>query len=205
MVRQMENTTFYNGEFELHKIHPYKLWDINKREWVHPPGVTTIVGQFSKDGLIQWAANEAAKCAIELYGTIPKNELLDKARKAYLNKRDTAADGGTEGHAWIEAYVRGEVSKDPSKYMFKGEFGEVFAKAFLQFEKDYNPSDHNPEIPLYSKAFNYAGIRDDYVMINGKRYTLDYKTGNPDFEYKAHIKRYSSSRQSRRIRLSSVP
>ena len=185
-------SVLYDGSVDILKYHPYKIIDRVLGLTISPPGVTSIVGQFSKDGLLQWSANEAARSALDLTkeGKLSDSEIIKIASHAYLEKRDNAADGGTEGHKWIETYVRGELGED---YSFESEYGINFVEAYLEFEKDYKLEDSHPEDMLYSREFRYAGTRDDYVLINGKRYTLDYKTGNPDFEYNTYRKRYTGS------------
>lgn len=178
----------YNGEVEILKYHPYKIYDSKSKIYHTPPGVTSITGLFSKDGITQWAANEAAQCAIDLQGTMSNGDIYKIASKKYLESRNNAADGGTEGHKWIENYVRGEVDKE---YSFESEYGINFVEAYLEFEKDYKLEDQHPEDMLFSRSFIYAGTRDNYLLIDSVRYTLDYKTGNPDFEYDPYRKRYT--------------
>lgn len=185
--------SLYNGQVEIYRYHPYKLIDHEENLTITPPGVTTITGQFSKEAIPQWAANEAAKTAIELTKLgKPESEVYDRARKRYIELRDEAADGGTEGHKWIETYVQGQVlGEQQTEYSFESEHGIQFVEAYLQFERDHDLLAQESETMLYSRYYRYAGIRDNLCMLDGVLTTLDYKTGNPDFEYNSYRKHYS--------------
>lgn len=183
------SNTLYNGQVTVRKVHPYEVVDSLTGITHNPPGVTTITGQFSKEAIPQWAANEAAKTALELRDSqLSYDEIYDLARKKYLTLRDNAADGGTEGHKWIEKYSLNELGEE---YYFTSEHGIDFVEAYLEFENDHVIQEENPERLLFSRKYLYAGMRDNLALIDETLTTLDYKTGNPDFEYDQHEKRYT--------------
>jgi hypothetical protein len=175
----------YQG-YTLKRRHPYVF--VKDGEEIRPPGVTTITGQFGKDAIMQWAANLAAQTAVELYGSLPNEEVYEKARKKHIEVKTDAGAGGTEGHAWIEAYLKDELG---DSYYFESEYGINFVEAFLEFEKEYEFTTHQPEKILLSLDFFYAGTRDDLAIKDNQNWTLDFKTGNPDFEYDERNRRYT--------------
>lgn len=177
----------YKERVEILSIHPYKvLVDGRLRT---PPGVTTITGQFAKEAIPQWAANLASETALKLAGTRPDSEVYDIARKRYLEVRDDAADGGKEGHKWIEAYIQGELE---DTHFFESEHSINVVEGYLEFEQDYPITSQEPEKLLYSIDYDYGGMRDNLGVNRDKQLlTLDFKTGNPDFEYSQNLKRYT--------------
>ncbi len=146
-------------------------------------GVTTMLGLLGKEGLIQWAAN----CAVE---ALQNGDEPQEAKYAWMKKRDKAGDVGTRVHAWIEEHIKGnnsEVSEDmrPS------------VEAFLQWESTHQPEYAESERMVYSAEFDYCGTVDCVAVIDGKRVVLDFKTGEPDKEYKAYEKRYTGKLRAR--------
>lgn len=173
--------------YELQRIHPYRFKDTLTGEILTPPGVTSITGLLSKDAIPQWAANEAAKTAIELKGVLEDSEVYDIARKRYITLRDDAADGGTQAHKWIEDYLNDNLK--PYHY-FESEASINIVKAFLRWEQEHPFDSHIAEQVLFSPTHYYAGTRDD-LAFKDVYWTIDFKTGNPDFEYDERQKRYS--------------
>lgn len=159
-------------------------------------GVTTITGQFEKAGIAQWASNLAAEEAMRLMrgGGLSDAEIYNQARFKYIEERDDAAEGGTEAHDWIELYLKGELQDD---HFFQSEKSINCIEAYLQFERDYEPTDHIPEKNVISLALDYCGTRDDRPKLQGFITTMDFKTGNPDTEYDTRFKRYTGKIRAR--------
>lgn len=164
----------YDGKYEIEfseKAHRYKV----NGEIV--PGVTGMLKLLSKgDSLMQWAVN----CAIE---AIEAGESPADAKYAYLRKRDTAGDVGKRVHAWIETYTTTGREETYQPDM------EAAISAYLKWEKDNDIKHIDSERVVFSEQYRYAGTVDDIHESQGKRVVNDYKTGNPDFEYKN--KRYT--------------
>lgn len=144
-------------------------------------GVTTITGQFEKGGLAQWAANLAAETAIEFRTSkLTDAELLNLARFKHEEVKKDAAEGGTEAHDWIEKYLKNELLRT---HFFESDKSIGIIEAYLEWEREYQPTNRIPEKNVISLEFDYCGTRDDRPVIGGVITTLDFKTGNPDAEY----------------------
>jgi len=179
----------YQGKYEVKRQHPYVIVNNETGEELRPPGVTSITGNIgSKEAIPQWASNTAAQTAIDIFNDYKPAEVYDIARKKYIELRNDAGEGGTEGHKWIETYLKGELEDE---YCFESEHGIQFVEAYLEFEKDHPFDAHVAESLLFSEKYFYAGQRDDLVSRGGVYGTLDFKTGNPDFEYNSYTKKYS--------------
>lgn len=165
----MKELKLYGGEYTLtfsEGNHRYKVNGDYKF------GVTTILGLLGKEGLIQWSAN----CAVEamLAGEDPKD-----AKYAWMRKRDKAGDVGTRTHAWIEEHIKGnDLPIEPDM--------EKTVGAFLRWEAEVKPEYAESERLIYSAEFDYCGTVDCVAVIDGKRVVLDFKTGDPDKEYKKY-------------------
>lgn len=178
---------FYE-RYELKRRHPYRFLDTKTGEIIKPVGCTTVTGLLGKDAIPQWAANLAARYAID-NSQMDGDELYEQARKAHIRARDDAAEGGTAAHAWIEAYLKGELEDE---YYFETEAALNIVEAYLKFETDYPFTNHKPETILFSKEYKFAGTRDDLAWNNEFVFwTHDFKTGNPDFEYDPKTKTYT--------------
>ena len=74
------------------------------------PGVTTILGVLDKPALLWWAAREAAQAtaAAIVDGGMPADRAIEVGKKAPFQRRQDAADAGTQAHACVEAHYAGE-------------------------------------------------------------------------------------------------
>ena len=91
--------------------HQYKV-DGEKK-----PSVTQIVGQLDKPALVQWAANTACNFISDSVDELSNDQqkpidhgdldtVIKHARSSWRDKRDKAADEGSEIHEWLEKYLQ---------------------------------------------------------------------------------------------------
>lgn len=163
------------------------------------PGVTTIIGNgLPKPALMGWAAKTIAEYVAdrldERDGHVVADQLMDsladlsrlkgkpwpdklsRTRVAELLKgvhfedRDQAAKRGTEVHNLAEKLAHGEEIEVPEPLA-----GHV--DAYLQFLKDWQPTDALIEFVVGSTVHRYSGTGDMIAtLIDGKRWLLDIKT-----------------------------
>lgn len=161
------------------KVHRYTVSRDGGVSWNSTQGVTTILGKvISKDGLMQWAANMAVEAM--LAGEDPK-----LAKKAHTKKKDAGADIGTLVHNAIEANIGSLIETGtPMAQAFTQKEASLAYTAWLDWQDKYKPVFQSCERKVYSVAYNYSGTCDAVAIINGKRYLIDWKTANPQIEFK---------------------
>jgi hypothetical protein len=138
-----------------------------------PKGVTTIMGKVIAKDLMGWALS----CATEYLQTklpVVTEEDLKVAEKAYTLKRDAGANTGTEAHALVEQYLKGETVglSDAS-----AEAANAY-NAFVAWFTDVAPKVINVEEVIYSVSGQFAGTYDCMLEVDGLVYLCDLKTTN---------------------------
>ncbi len=186
----------YNGTVTLEfneGAHRYKV-DNEFKE-----GVTTILNSVtSKDGLIAWAANLSANTfrddltrLISKNGTISVDDiesLSDVARKAHTAKKDKGADIGTQVHATVAYFIDQWIAgKEHAIYDNENTQAQHALDAFMKWHNKYQPEYIKSEQPVYSKEYEYCGTFDCLAKIGGKMTMIDFKTGNPNMNYKTGV------------------
>lgn len=163
-------------------------------------GVTTAINYLHKDGLTQWAANKAVDVFKEAYSQLPTmgeeefDELCKQAKNLHTQSKYESADIGKQVHEWIENHIKGH----------DGEISELMQPsidAFLSWEEAHDPEYIDSERLVYSWEYDYCGQVDLVAKINGKRLTLDFKTGKPDWEYNSYKKRFTGNKRARSTHL----
>lgn len=146
---------------------------------VEYPSVTTILGILDKPALLQWSSNCAVDFVKDHFNELKdptdvhKGEaILEQARKAFLVKRDTAADAGTQCHHAIEMYLAGH---DPYPSLACEASMNGFM-AFLEWESKNHVEWVRSEVTVYSILHGYAGRFDALARVNGHLYLIDFKT-----------------------------
>ncbi len=138
------------------------------KENIRVPGTTTIIGRFKDSGALLWWAFEQGKAAQR--GEI--NSLYDK--------RDQAADLGTQVHDLVEKHIKGEdVSLDGLDEKVVSGYS-----AYIKWESMTNLKIIEQEIPLVSERYQFGGTPDGIGMINGELCLVDWKTSSgiyPDY------------------------
>ena len=101
-------------------------------------GVTTIIGNMSKDFMAPWAVKEFYEYMVEnwdlskTYTSEESEELLLTAKKQYNVKSAEARKIGTIVHEWVSNHIQGKDSAIPNIEEVKNSI-----KSFLDFEKDH--------------------------------------------------------------------
>lgn len=175
MASELTERTIYNGLFHL--VHNPNAKGRAARYIVNgtekPKGVTTIIGQTLAKDLMDWAVD----CAIEyLKDRLPvvTEHDLEVASKAYTKKRDFGASTGTEAHALVEHYLKGEATSIDG---VSKEAQNAF-RAFVEWFEAMTPGVVNVEETIYSKEYGYAGTYDCTLKIGDKTILCDLKTTN---------------------------
>ena len=135
-------------------------------------GVTTILGVLAKPQLLPWASKEACEYVQQNLKSMDELEsVLAKAKNAYAQKRDKAADIGTLAHSWISDYIGG---KNPKR----NEEIAIITDNFLKWVEEAKPKFLASEKVVHSKQHWFAGTLDFIAEIGGKQYLGDIKTGS---------------------------
>lgn len=98
--------------------------------------------------------------------------IFEQARKAYVIKRDGAADAGTQCHHAIQMYIEGH---DPYPSLTCDESKNGF-QAFLSWESKNHVEWLESEVEVVCTTIGYAGRFDAIAIVNGHRYLIDFKT-----------------------------
>ena len=139
------------------------------------PSVTTInkIGQDS-GGLIHWAWN------------------LGMEQKDYRNARDQAAEGGTVGHALVDAAIHG-TEADLSGYSPEAQSaGQIAFGAYKEFMAQTRMEIVASEVPLVHEELRYGGCIDAVGRgANGQLCILDWKTGHVYADHLCQVAAYA--------------
>ncbi len=198
----------YGGEVCLRfnkRKHIYLVTDPvrgYRNEWV--PSVTGILGAIAKPALVDWAAREAAKKAVELleahgpdYWVETEDRLKDlerEAARAHRQRRDKAADIGTIVHEWIEQWAKGEEPEEP-----KHPEAMSAVSSFLEWAHQVKMQPLATEVRLYHRDGGYAGTTDLLYSWTGSDGQLrlelaDIKTGTGVYpEYTLQLAAYAAA------------
>lgn len=159
--------------------------DTDQRLW----SVTTIIKLSSgNDGLVEWAARETAKAAVQSLKTVETMvsdsgpdaavEWLRSARYRALQGQRTATELGTAVHHACETYVltgtRPQVDPEVAPFLDR----------FEDWCERFGPEYEAAEMTVYNPAYDYAGTLDGIVKIGGQAVLIDYKTSREDTDAK---------------------
>jgi len=171
----------YNGKICIAfypNSHRYKLE--GHASWLI--GVTSITGQMDKPGLIYWATGLARDYLLELINERPINrDDIVYSAGIHREAKKKAADLGTEVHAWIEKWTKGEnpaVPTEPYDDFTEEDINKIQngITAFLEWVRAHNVKILEAEQVVYSKKHGYVGTLDAIGEVDGKRTLIDYKT-----------------------------
>ena len=154
----------------------------------------------SPDGMVMWAAGEAASCALEYLPKIVKQSRigLDQSieidgqtygsawhflRLASTRKKDRATGIGDWIHDAVEAHILGEPFPDPPD-----EDTIPIMEGFRNFLADWTPEFHAAELVVANPADRWAGTLDTIVTfpmshlrdVDAGPVVADWKTGKGD-------------------------
>ena|SRR3990167_188388 len=137
-------------------------------------GVTTILNVLSKPFLIPWASKMACEYVKENLKTIEElDTVLEKAKNAYAQKRDKAADTGTLAHSFVETYIKTGKFEPTDNEQING-----MVQKFIDWAIENKVKFLESEKLVYSIDKFYGGKLDFVCEIEGKKYLGDYKTGS---------------------------
>jgi hypothetical protein len=142
-------------------------------------GVTDIKRTIiAKPGLMRWPMDMAIKHIKTVIGKVdcdmPEevDAMLEQAQRAHTHKSDKGKDIGTEVHAAIERYLKGDVVGSLTNEAVKS-FG-----AFVDWFTNTNAKKVAVEQAVYSRERQYCGKFDAILEIDGKTVLVDFKTTN---------------------------
>lgn len=139
-------------------------------------GVTTICNEQAKRYLIDWAAKESYKDALELSKEEIKDVLKNK-NYAHRRKSDKAKDKGTEAHDMVELFVNTYI--ETGKYVvpeIEDKEVRTSVSRFCDWAIENNVEFLGSEVSVYSREHWYAGSFDFVCKLNGKLLLGDFKT-----------------------------
>jgi hypothetical protein len=148
------------------------------------PNVTTIINKATgKEGLIRWAAREAAIWAqIHAEDAGQGESWIREAAAAHERKRDASGLAGRQVHSIAERLVFGEpvATEDPDTGAEYPDdvvrMGEQVARFMDRW--DVTPETAVVEAPVFHEDAKYAGRLDLVATLRGgDRWLVDYKTG----------------------------
>ena len=142
------------------------------------PSVTTLLKAWPMEWAIAYGAKHVAERAMteEFYnrvgdvmmGSPEEADLLRWLKAAPHERRDAAADAGTDLHGYLELRLNGAApAYEPTP----------MTDAIDDFVEGYRPEPLFVESQVFSLSEGYAGSADAFVSIYGKTYVLDLKTG----------------------------
>lgn len=166
------------------KSHRYTL------DGKHVPGVTTIIGQLNAPALNSWHVTQEREACIAAawrmvereHGPAPTDEatfrlnFLEVVGEEYEGQKIAreAADVGTQLHALIEGWCKGELGIPFVDSTVSDEAHAMFS-TWLEWAKG---SDFKPlaaERRVFSVKHWYAGTVDLFALVGGRRVILDWK------------------------------
>lgn len=177
-------------------------------------GVTSVIGVIDKSGpLINWAVNKVCIPFLrekikpgETYDEVELVNLFNNAGKQHTIKTQQAADVGTLGHKWIEAYIKYQINRQRKGEEPYPEYKEYppapqnqvlknLVQAFLTWESSHKVTFHESERKVYSKKHNYAGTLDVEATVDKELCILDVKTSNRIYhEHRFQVAAYMNAR-----------
>jgi hypothetical protein len=196
----------YNGEVEIDfypDSHRYKK--TGEKEYI--PSVTSITGIIDKSRvLIYWAIGLTKDYLVEKFNSgqsITLDEIYEACEQHKI-KKEEAASIGTQVHDWAERF---SIAKTSGEQMpeIQDDFDDrvvMGINAFLDWYKEHDIKFIESERLVYSKTFNYCGLADAIVEINGEKILIDYKTAKgiyTDMYYQvaAYVEAYNEENEDK--------
>jgi len=143
-------------------------------------GVTTVLGVIAKPALISWAARMAVDYlknhALWNTGELIPDEVLEEAKNAHNQKRDKAAEQGTDVHALIENYVKNCIADFEGRAIDIETNSNIQLRHFIDWSRKHKIKFLESEKRVYNKDLFLAGTADLVCEIDGKKYIGDIKT-----------------------------
>lgn len=179
MASELNERSAYGGKYQI--IHNpnargraprYRV--VSTSNEIKPKGVTTILGKTLAKDFVGWAVG----CAIDyLRAKVPvvTEEDLEVASQEYIRLRDAGGSTGTEAHALVENYLKGQpkAGEEPPSEEAMNAFN-----AFIKWFEEAQPEVISVEGSIFSQSLEYCGTFDALLKIEGKVYLVDLKTTN---------------------------
>lgn len=137
-------------------------------------GVTTLLGNAIPKNLSNWAAGQAASYAVEHWDELAPLPLLkraDEIRYAWKRELGRASLKGTTIHKLADQLAHGVRVDVPAEL-------EAHVEQCVAFLDQYEPQPVITESVVVNRAVGYAGTLDLVADMRGRRYLIDWKTGN---------------------------
>lgn len=203
MASTLIEKDIYNGQY--HIVHNpdakgraprYKVDDQT------PPGVTSILSKVLAKDFVGWALDCMEQSLLNVKGPITEADIKE-AKGESVRRRDSGGNTGTEVHAMVEQYLKGED-------VVMGKRSPDVQNAFVAFVKWFDQSGAkvlSVEEVVYSQLYGYAGTHDCILEIDGKVYLCDLKTTNSSkvapngvyAEYFVQLGAYAFAHEEQRI------
>ncbi|MEU4576652.1 hypothetical protein [Nonomuraea sp. NPDC023979] len=121
------------------------------------PGVTTIKGDgLPKPGLLNWAGDATAEYVLDNWDNLaklPLSERFKKIKGGRYEKRDAAANRGTQVHKLAERLIAGETVTIPDGL-------DGYVQACVAFLDDFQVRAVHVEAVVYSETHRHVGTTD---------------------------------------------
>ena len=178
---------------------------------IFTPSVTGIVGFMDdgKSGRLQgWAVKMGAEALRDELTLMMRTGVgIDEAqverlvaltKAAYRKKTEGAAAVGTVVHAWIEEYIKSQITSGTAKAKTpappKNAQAQAGVEAFLAWAGDHDIEWLMSERKVYSLAHHYCGTLDWLAKIDGVLVLGDNKTSNyMNDEYYYQLRAYQQA------------
>lgn len=139
-------------------------FDIDGKE-VILPAVTEILRVLAKPALVNWAAKEAAKIALD-NPTLTEKEVVGQFGQISGN----AATRGRGVHNFFQQILNNQYDIDaPEQY-------RPYLEGIIRFQKEYQVTPIFNERIVKSLKYGYAGTVDQAVKTNNQTWLIDLKT-----------------------------
>jgi len=153
----------------------------------HLFSVTTILKVLGSEGLIYWAAEQAALKGVKLHRSLAtriaeegEDAVVKMLRDARFDRgtpgQRTAAELGTACHDAFENYAKSGHRPDVDDEVLP------FLDQFDRWCQLFQPSYVAAEMTVYNPSFGYAGTLDSIFTVGGVTFLGDYKTTRRSFD-----------------------
>ena len=144
------------------------------------PSVTTLLKGYPQEWAIAYGAKHAAERAVHQFSELarrldsedPVDWTLRWLKSAPHERRDAAAEGGTNLHTYLEGRLTGRIDAVPDV----GPYSDYHAVE--EFIDNFRPDPLYCEGQVFALADDYAGSFDLIANIYGQRLLVDLKTSN---------------------------
>lgn len=169
--------------------HRYMVSVLKGKTWSDPEraqGVTTFTHVIDKSqALLYWAANLTMTHLVTIIEDGGKVRIKDiqEATCKYRERKEEAADLGTQVHALAEEYIKAKLTRKPEPKVNPEEYDDrVFRGylAFLDWVKQHGVKFIASEKPVYSMTHGYVGTLDVIFTLKEEGHKIqhigDFKT-----------------------------